>query len=99
VRSLVEPLGHGATATALAAERGFLARLGAGCAAALAAYATVSYGEVQLQAIIGAPDGRLVRGERAAHASGAAELGAALADELMSRGGRELFTAAERVSP
>jgi hydroxymethylbilane synthase len=99
VRSLVEPLGHRATATALAAERGFLARLGAGCAAALAACATVSDGAVQLQAMIGAPDGRLVRGERAAHASGAAELGAALADELMSRGGRELFTAAERVSP
>ena len=99
VRSLVEPLNHGATATALAAERGFLARLGAGCAAALAAYATVSGKEVHLQAMIGVPDGRLVRGDRLAPASEAAELGAALADELMSRGGRELFSAAARANP
>jgi hydroxymethylbilane synthase len=97
VRSLVEPLDHGATATALAAERGFLARLGAGCAAALAAYATVSGGEVHLRAMIGAPDGRLVRSGRLASESNAAELGAALADELVSQGGRELFPEAARV--
>lgn len=91
VMRLLEPIGDTATATALAAERGFLARLGAGCAAALAAFATVSDdGRVTLQAMIGAADGRLVRGERSGSVEGAAALGAALADELLDQGGRAL---------
>ncbi|HUF29368.1 MAG TPA: hydroxymethylbilane synthase [Gemmatimonadaceae bacterium] len=94
---MLAPLSHQPTVTALAAERAFLACLGAGCSAALAAFATVSAtGHVSLQAMIGAPDGRCVRGERTAPASGAAALGSALAAELLDRGGRELIPALQR---
>jgi hydroxymethylbilane synthase len=99
VLRLVAPLGHTPTATALAAERGFLARLGAGCAAAVAAHATVpGTGMLSLQALIGTPDGRLVRAERSAREAEASSLGAGLADELMAMGGREFVSRAQRAS-
>jgi hydroxymethylbilane synthase len=92
VRAMVEPLGHADTAIGLKAERGFLAYLGAGCAGALAALATVTSDDVvTLEAMIGAPDGRLVRGSRSAPAAHGAELGPMLAEELLARGGRELI--------
>ncbi len=100
LRDLLAPLGHQPTAIAMTAERAFLAHLGAGCAAALAAFATVSAtGTVTLKAMIGAPDGRCVRGEREAPASGAAMLGEALAAELLDRGGRELIPPLQRTGP
>jgi hydroxymethylbilane synthase len=100
LRELIAPLGHQPTAIAMSAERAFLAHLGAGCAAALAAFATVSAtGTVALKAMIGAPDGRCVRGEREAPASGAAMLGEALAAELLDRGGRELIPPLQRTGP
>ncbi|MGI8842187.1 MAG: hydroxymethylbilane synthase [Gemmatimonadaceae bacterium] len=97
LHELIAPLGHQPTAIALTAERAFLAHLGAGCAAALAAFATVpATGTVTLQAMIGAPDGRCVRGEREAPTAGAAMLGRALAAELLDRGGRELIPPLQR---
>lgn len=100
LRDFLAPLGHQPTAIAMTAERAFLAHLGAGCAAALAAFATVSAtGTVTLKAMIGAPDGRCVRGEREAPASGAAMLGEALAAELLDRGGRELIPPLQRTGP
>ena len=94
---MIAPLGHQPTAIALTAERAFLAHLGAGCAAALAAFATVSAtGTVTLRAMIGAPDGRCVRGEREAAATGAAGLGQTLAAELLESGGRDLIPPFQR---
>ena len=94
VRAVVEPLNDPSTALALAVERGFLAYLGAGCAGALAALATItSDGSVALEAMIGAPDGRLVRTSRSAPAQESLALGALVAEELMERGGRELLPA------
>lgn len=92
VHTMVESLAHAGTTVALRAERGFLAHLGAGCAGALAALATVtSDGAVTLEAMIGAPDGRLVRGSRLAPIAQSLELGPLLAEELLARGGRELL--------
>ena len=97
LNELIAPLGHQPTATALTAERAFLAHLGAGCAAALAAFATVSAtGTVTLEAMIGAPDGRYVRGKREAPATGAAMLGDALGAELLDRGGSALIPPLQR---
>ena len=89
--ALLAPLTHPSTATALAAERGFLARLGAGCAAALAAFATIDGGEVRLRGMIGTPEGRLVRGERLGGIADASRLGADLADVLLAIGGAEFL--------
>lgn len=92
VLDLLAPLNDPEAALALSAERAFLARLGTGCAAAVAAFGLVSSDrQITLQAMIGAPDGRLVRGERTAPTDDAA-LGAALCDELLDRGGRALVT-------
>jgi hydroxymethylbilane synthase len=92
LRAMLEALADRNTTVALQAERGFLAHLGAGCAGALAALANVTTdGVITLEAMIGAPDGRLVRGSRSAPAGQGAELGPLLAEELLARGGRELI--------
>lgn len=93
LRALLRPLAHARTEAALTAERAFLARLGAGCAAAVGAYAAfVESDTLRLTAMIGTPDGRaIVRGEEQAPAAAASALGTALADRLLTKGGRALL--------
>ena len=99
VRALVAPLAHAPTTAALRAERGFLARLGVGCAAAVGAYATVDAdGALTLRAMIGAPDGRSVRGLERGPVTDAESLGAALADRLLAMGGGALVTELARAT-
>jgi len=88
---------HAPTRIALDAERGFLARLGGSCQVPAAAHARVRPDGVQLDALIaeaprseGEPP-RMVRGRRNGEPAGAGALGAALAEELLSKGGRELL--------
>ena len=90
------PLSHMPTTVALTAERAFLSRLGVGCSAAVGAYATVDENDrLTLEAMIGAADGRSVRGCAAAEHAHASALGAALADRLLAGGGRELAAVTE----
>jgi len=99
LRHLIRPLAHAPTEAALAAERAFLAQLGVGCAAAVGAYASVGRGDqLTLRAMIGAPDGRSVRGEAADRAARATELGESLAERLLENGGRALVEESERGS-
>lgn len=91
--AIARTLAHPPTETAVRAERGFLARLGAGCSAAVAAHATIAGDTLTLQAMIGAPDGRLVRGTREGAAADAEAIGASLAEWLVANGGAE-FTGA-----
>ncbi len=88
VLDVVGPLDHAPATAAVTAERAFLARLGAGCAAAVGAHATVSgENDLSLTGLIGAPDGRQVRGTRAGSVGDAEQLGAGLASELLEAGG------------
>jgi hydroxymethylbilane synthase len=99
VRELVRPLSHAPTESALTAERAFLSRLGVGCAAAVGAHATLDEaGNLSLSAMIGAPDGRSVRGVETGPASNAAAIGESLAGRLLADGGDALVAAAERAS-
>jgi hydroxymethylbilane synthase len=99
LRELVRPLSHAATEHALAAERAFLARLGVGCAAAVGAHATLDdAGTLSLRAMIGAADGRSVRGVHNGPAADAAQIGESLASQLLNAGGEELVTASTRAS-
>ncbi len=91
VAALFAPLDDPGSRAALAAERAFLARIGGGCQVPVGAYARIAGGSLRLVAMIGARDGRMVRGELAGAAADAESLGAALADELLGRGGRELL--------
>ena len=99
LRDLVRPLAHAPTEAALAAERAFLARLGAGCAAAVGAYATLGDDDrLTLRAMIGTADGRSVRWCDSDDRGGASALGERVADHLLNTGGRELAAESERPS-
>jgi hydroxymethylbilane synthase len=94
--ALVAPLDHAPTSAAVTAERAFLTRLGAGCAAAIAAHATVTGDELSVTALIGAPDGRHVRGTRSGPVAEAEHLGDGLASELLEAGGAAFLELAAR---
>lgn len=82
MRQLAAPLAHAATSAAVSAERAFLAELGADCTAVAGALASVAPGGVLvLDALVGASDGRLVRGRLSGDA-GDPGLGGRLARRL-----------------
>lgn len=86
---MAAPLNDLRTARALAAEREFLAYLGAGCAAVAAAFATLDAAgdSLTITGLIGSADGRLRRGQLAGAATDAS-LGSRLAAQLDRAGGR-----------
>ena len=99
LQDLVRPLAHAPTEAALTAERAFLARLGAGCAAAVGAYATLGDDDqLTLRAMIGTADGRSVRWRETGDRGSASALGERVADHLLNSGGRELAAESERPS-
>jgi len=91
--SLLAVLDDPAARVAATAERAFLARIGGGCQVPIGAYAQLSGDTLTLAGLIGARDGRVVRGELAGPAHDPAAIGAQLADDLLDRGGRALLEA------
>lgn len=82
------------THIAVSAERAFLARVGGSCRTPLAAHATLSGDTVTLRALIASIDGtQVVRGERGGGVAAPADIGTALAAELLARGGAEILQA------
>jgi hydroxymethylbilane synthase len=95
VRDLCRALSDPAAEITVAAERALLAGLGVGCRTPVAGHARlvpddggeVGAGRVVLQALVGRPDAsEIIREERAADPSQAAELGADVARRLLARG-------------
>lgn len=85
---LVAPLHDANAASSVAAERGFLAGLGAGCLAPAGAFATIDGDQLTLDAMVGYPDGRSVKRDRIeGPRSEAKNLGSALAHRLLAAGG------------
>jgi hydroxymethylbilane synthase len=77
-----------ATAACVAAERTFLAALGAGCMAPAGALATLAGQTLGIEGMIGTPDGRSLKRDRVEGAQSEAEaLGAELARRLFEAGG------------
>ena len=98
-RELLAGLDDPATHACLVAERSTLAALEAGCSAPVAAYAEVAEGEdgpeLFLRASVTAIDGSdSVRGSLTGSTAAAADLGRALADELLDRGAAALMAVA-----
>jgi len=86
-RLRVNPLDDPETASCVAAERGFLAALGAGCLAPAGALATVVAGTLALEAMVGYPDGRSLKRDRIEGEPGDAKtLGATIAQRLLDAG-------------
>ncbi len=94
VGAAARALDHAETRAAVLAERAFLRRLGGDCQTPAAAHAVVASGQMTLRGIVASWDGaRMARGETSGdHADGEA-LGAALAADLLSRGGRAILEA------
>lgn len=94
VEALLEPLHHPDTASAIRAERAFLQRMGGSCRTPLAAKGTVRGATLQLTAMVASPDGkRMLREEKTGPTETAEQIGAAVADKLLGRGGKEILEA------
>jgi hydroxymethylbilane synthase len=92
VRAFVDPLNDAQTATRIAAERALNEALQGGCQVPIAGYSEISHGVIVLRALVGRPDGtELVRGDISGKPEDAGELGRVLADDLLSRGAREIL--------
>lgn len=96
---LVRQLDHRDSRIAITAERALLAALEGGCQVPIGGYAVVEGATVHLRAIVASPDGsRVIRGELSGELSGgssgdqAAQIGTALAKDLLSRGAREILS-------
>lgn len=94
--ALLDSLNDPDTAAALTAERAFLAATGGGCAAVIAAFATVGGDDMlHLTGLIGAPSGVALRGERRGPTADAAQIGGDLAREVLAQGGAALLAEQE----
>ena len=90
--SLLASIDHATTRVRVTAERAFLAELGSGCDLPVAALATVSGDDVEIDGLVAALDGSVVvRGGRRGQSCDAAALGRALAAEILAAGGAELL--------
>jgi hydroxymethylbilane synthase len=95
--ALLHAIHHVPTAAAVTAERAFLAALGGGCAAPVAAYAEYrlldNVGQVTLQGLVASPEGRQVI-RVAETGSEPAVCGAALAQQAIAQGAAALVAEA-----
>jgi hydroxymethylbilane synthase len=86
----LKSVNHAPTRDAVLAERAFLNTIGGGCAAPLAAYASISWEGLKLVAIV-AENGKVWRGEKIGTRMQAQALGQSLAKEyLMNRDGQDV---------
>ena len=90
--SLLSALNHDNTTDRVIAERSLNKRLQGGCQVPIASYAMLDGDTLHLQALVGEPDGsQIVEGDISGHRSEAEQLGIKLADELLSRGAKEIL--------
>jgi hydroxymethylbilane synthase len=91
-RAMLAKLNDADTATALAAERAFLATLDGSCRTPIAGHARVSEGAVRFRGIIAKPDGSAAfEVFRDGSRNDAAAIGADAGDELKRRAGTDFF--------
>ena len=89
--SLLSVLNHEDTADRVSAERALNKQLKGGCQVPIASYAMLDGDTLHLQALVGEPDGsKIVQGDISGHRSEAEQLREKLADDLLSRGAKEI---------
>ena len=89
---LLEVLNDTDTSDRVRAERALNKRLEGGCQVPIASFAELDGDTLQLRALVGKPDGsQIVRGEISGHRSNGEALGTELADDLLSRGAKEIL--------
>lgn len=100
VSRIVEALNDDQTATRIRAERALNERLQGGCQVPIAGYSEISHGVMVLRALVGRPDGtELVQGVISGKPEDAEELGQVLADDLLSRGAKQILDEVYAGSP
>jgi hydroxymethylbilane synthase len=100
VSRVVKALNDGQTATRIRAERSLNERLQGGCQVPIAGYSEISHGVMVLRALVGRPDGtELVQGVISGKPEDAEELGQVLADDLLSRGAKQILDEVYAGSP
>jgi hydroxymethylbilane synthase len=100
IQQLLAALHHADTGVRIGAERALNQHLHGGCQVPIAGHAELGHGVVVLRGLVGRPDGsEVVHGVISGRPDDAEELGAVLAEDLLSRGARsildELFEAAD----
>lgn len=91
-REVVAALNDATSRVALAAEQAVVAALGGGCQLPLGAFASVTDGRIHVRAVAAALDGtRTVHAHATGAEADAAATGARVAQDLASRGARELL--------
>ena len=87
-------LDHPATHLCLTAERAFAARLGGSCQSPIAGFAQLAGHELDLEGLVGAPDGtQVIRDRIRGPATESAALGLRLAERLLAAGAASLLAA------
>lgn len=92
VRERASTLEHRPSRLAVDAERAFLARLEGGCTIPMGGHAVLEGNQLWLRGFVGSPDGaEVLRGEKRGPVTDGAQLGRALAEELLGRGADRLL--------
>ncbi len=90
--ALIDLLNHADTSDRIRAERALNHQLQGGCQVPIACYAQLDGDTLHLNALVGEPDGsNIVSGNISGHRSEAETLGKQLADDLLSRGAKEIL--------
>ena len=89
---LIAPLAHKETTIRLSAERALNKRLEGGCQVPIGGFAELDGELLSMRSFVGSPDGKnLVEGSITGSADNAEQLGIQLADDLLSRGAKEIL--------
>ncbi|HEB74790.1 MAG TPA: hydroxymethylbilane synthase [Nitrospirae bacterium] len=92
INGLLAPLNHEETAVCVRTERAFLRRLEGGCQVPIGAHARLSSGKLVLDGLVGSVSGdRIIRGREEGGPDAAEPVGIGLAEDLLSRGAREIL--------
>ena len=92
INSLIAPLNHPETSVCVRAERAFLKKLEGGCQVPIAAHAMLVQERVVMDGLVGSISGdRIIRSHIEGSAENAEALGIALAEEVLSRGAKEIL--------
>ena len=91
-KQLIAPLAHNETTIRLTAERALNKRLEGGCQVPIGGFAELNGDQLSMRSFVGSPDGKnLVEGQVSGPAADAEQLGIQLADDLLSRGAKEIL--------
>lgn len=92
VQELIAPLNHRDTSICVQAERAFSRRLFGGCQLPIAGQATISDDEIELTGLIARVDGsEVIKSEQKGSVADIDNLGIALAETLLQRGGDKIL--------